>query len=150
MITVIAVGKKHQPYIAEGITTFSKRLERAYEIKWAWIRPSGLNDIQAAKKHESAQILNQLAANQFVILLDETGQMFDSPALAEIIDQHLSTNLTFIIGGAYGVNDAIKQRANLIWSLSKLVFPHQIVGLLLTEQIYRAQTINRGHGYHHL
>ncbi len=149
MITVIAVGKKHQPYIKEGIATFSKRLEPAYKINWNWIRPSGLNDVLAAKNHESAQILSQVKPDQFVILLDETGSIFDSPALAKLIDQQLSHKLTFIIGGAYGVNQEVKQRADFIWSLSKLVFPHQLVSLLLTEQIYRAQAINRNQPYHH-
>ena len=63
--------------------------------------------------------------------------------------EHTSQNIVFIIGGAYGVTDNVRRRANLVWSLSKLVFPHQLVRLILAEQLYRAQEIVRGGKYHH-
>lgn len=75
----------------------------------------------------------------------------DSPALAQRIDTALSraASIVFIIGGAYGVDDTIMSRAQLVWSLSALVFPHQLVRLILTEQLYRAQQISAGGPYHH-
>ena len=63
--------------------------------------------------------------------------------------EHTSQSIVFIIGGAYGVTDDVRRRANLVWSLSKLVFPHQLVRLILAEQLYRAQEIVRGGKYHH-
>jgi 23S rRNA (pseudouridine1915-N3)-methyltransferase len=86
-----------------------------------------------------------------VVLLDERGVSLDSPALALKVDQ-LATQgkaITFLIGGAYGVTDALRKKADLVWSLSPLVFPHQLVRLILTEQLYRAQQILAGGSYHH-
>jgi len=82
-------------------------------------------------------------------LLDERGRNLSSPELSAVIVEHTSQSIVFIIGGAYGVTDDVRRRANLVWSLSKLVFPHQLVRLILTEQLYRAQEIARGGKYHH-
>ena len=102
-----------------------------------------------AKNAESEQILARIKPDDYVILLDETGQLLSSPELATRLEAQRGQAIVCIIGGAYGVNQAVKQRANLIWSLSKLVFPHQIVRLILIEQLYRAQCIINHHPYHH-
>ena len=77
--------------------------------------------------------------------------MLDSPALSRSLHQPMAQGkpLVLIIGGAYGVTEAVMERANLVWSLSRLVFPHQLVRLILAEQLYRAQQIAAGHPYHH-
>ena len=84
-------------------------------------------------------------------MLDERGKNIDSPTLSRILEDELSygKQIVVIIGGAYGVDDRIHQRADMVWSLSKLVFPHQLVRLVLVEQVYRAQEIARGGAYHH-
>ena len=87
--------------------------------------------------------------SDFVILLDERGKNFSSNEFSEIIQNHTNTQVVIIIGGAYGVGEAVLTRANLTWSLSNLVFPHQLVRLILAEQLYRAQEIAKGSGYHH-
>ena len=104
-----------------------------------------------ARQEESERILSRLKAEDFVILLDERGKNIDSPALSRLIEAEIShgRQIVVIIGGAYGVNDRVLGRANFVWSLSRLVFPHQLVRLILTEQLYRAQEIARGGGYHH-
>jgi len=86
-----------------------------------------------------------------VILLDERGKEFDSPALSGQFQALMSSGrrVVCIIGGAYGVNDELMARADLTWSLSPLVFPHQLVRLILAEQLYRAQCIATNHPYHH-
>jgi 23S rRNA (pseudouridine1915-N3)-methyltransferase len=87
-----------------------------------------------------------------VWLLDERGEQLSSPALSkkiEVLKVHAVKNLTLIIGGAYGVDDTLRSRADFIWSLSDLVLPHQLVRLVLAEQLYRAGEIARGSGYHH-
>ncbi|MGE5327716.1 MAG: 23S rRNA (pseudouridine(1915)-N(3))-methyltransferase RlmH, partial [Thiobacillus sp.] len=86
-----------------------------------------------------------------VILLDEAGKLINSQDLSRKLTEYFnrSKNIVFVIGGAYGVHDALFERADFIWSLSPLVFPHQLVRLILTEQIYRAQEIDAGHPYHH-
>ena len=86
-----------------------------------------------------------------MILLDERGKNISSPELSKILMNGFvnSQNFVIVIGGAFGVADELRQRANFVWSLSKLVFPHQIVRLILVEQIYRAQEISSGGKYHH-
>lgn len=88
----------------------------------------------------------------FVVLLDETGKELSSPELAQFIEKRCMDSgkrIVFIIGGAYGVEQQVKDRADFIWSLSKLVFPHELVRLILAEQIYRACTIIKNESYHH-
>lgn len=88
----------------------------------------------------------------FIILLDERGKEMSSPELANFIEKRCMDSgkrIVFIIGGAYGVDENIKKRADFTWSLSKLVFPHELVRIILSEQIYRACTIMKGEKYHH-
>ena len=86
-----------------------------------------------------------------MILLDERGKALDSPGLARTLQQPIdgARTVILIIGGAYGVDPSVHTRANLVWSLSPLVFPHQLVRLILAEQLYRAQEIASGRPYHH-
>lgn len=104
-----------------------------------------------ARQEESERILKIISSDDYVILLDETGQMLSSLDLAEQLESRFidSKPVVVVIGGAYGVNQALLSRSNLVWSLSKLVFPHQLVRLILAEQLYRAQSIAAGNSYHH-
>ena len=97
------------------------------------------------------RILEKIKPSDFVILLDERGKNISSPELAKMLLNGFvnSQNFVIIIGGAFGVSEELRKRANFVWSLSKLVFPHQIVRLILVEQIYRAQEISSGGKYHH-
>lgn len=149
-IRIFAVGKKHESWVAEGIERYQKRLKRPFEIEWVFLPHSTLPNDRAAAD-ESQRLLSRLDASDYVILLDERGKNIDSPALAELLRAPIESakNIVIIIGGAYGVDDSIHNRANFTWSLSKLVFPHQLVRLILAEQIYRAQEIAAGHPYHH-
>lgn len=150
MIEIITVGKKHEPWVEAGIMSYSKRLQRPWDIKWEHLPHSSLEGTRA-RLEESQRILKRLDGKPFVALLDETGQLIDSPALARTFSDRLDygTTITLIIGGAYGVDKTIHDRADLVWSLSSLVFPHQMVRLMVTEQIYRSQQITQGHDYHH-
>ena len=149
-IRIIAIGKKHESWIEEGIQRYQKRLKRPFKIEWVILPHSSLDDVRA-RQNESQRILLHLNANDYVVLLDEIGKSIDSVELSALLLSkiELSKNLVVIIGGAYGVNETVQKRANFIWSLSKLVFPHQLVRLILTEQLYRAQEINSGNPYHH-
>lgn len=148
MIKIITVGKKPPRWLEEPLETYSKRLHARFRPEWIIIPNSAQTDPIIAKNAESAQILSKVGRD-FVILLDETGKNLSSPELATILEQQSSEVVWLVIGGAYGVSDELKQRANLIWSLSRLVFPHQIVRLILAEQLYRAQCIIGHHPYHH-
>lgn len=149
-IRVLAVGKKHESWVQEGISRYEKRLQRPFEMSWQLL-PHSAREGDAARSDESARLLAKINDEDYVILLDERGTNLDSPSLSSYLLSSLqrSQPVVMIIGGAYGVDDSIQQRANLIWSLSKLVFPHQLVRLILAEQVYRAQEIAAGRPYHH-
>jgi 23S rRNA (pseudouridine1915-N3)-methyltransferase len=150
MITVIAIGKRHESWIVEGLERYSKRLQGPWKIDWVLLPHSALEGPRA-RQDESERILYKLSPQDYVILLDERGQELASPALSAQLQTLLASDrrVVCIIGGAYGVNDALRARAEMIWSLSPLVFPHQLVRLMLIEQLYRAQSIASNHPYHH-
>ena len=149
-IQILAIGKKHESWVAEGVERYESRLKKPFITEWVLLGHSAMNDA-AARQEESERILSRLDARAFVVLLDERGDEIDSPALSKLLDTAFTAGrqITMIIGGAYGVDDRVHQRADLVWSLSSLVFPHQLVRLILAEQLYRAQQIAAGHPYHH-
>lgn len=149
-ISVMTIGKKHEPWTVDGIERYTRRLRKPYDLTWAFLPHSSRSE-QAAREEESARLLHAVTATDHVILLDERGRNLDSPSLAKHLRTRLDSGATVrvIVGGAYGVTDDLRQRADLVWSLSALVFPHQLVRLILAEQIYRAQEITAGRSYHH-
>jgi len=150
-IKVLAVGKKHESWVDEGISRYEKRLKKPFNLTWQLLNHSSREN-DAARTEESARILAKIDDRDFVVLLDERGKNVDSPALANKLRAPIdaSRNVVIIIGGAYGVDPTVHSRADFTWSLSKLVFPHQLVRLILTEQLYRAQDILAGGKYHHV
>ncbi len=149
-IRVLAIGKKHEPWVDDGIERYQKRLQRPFDMDWVLL-PHSAREGLSARQEESERILKQLRTDEFVVLLDEKGKMLDSPTLSSLLLSPLerSQPVVLIIGGAYGVDETVHTRANLVWSLSPLVFPHQLVRLILAEQVYRAQEIAGGRPYHH-
>ena len=149
-VRIIAIGKKHESWVAEGIQRYQKRLKAPFFVEWVLMVHSAFEG-DRARQEESERILSTLSAHAYVIVLDERGKMLDSPQLAKTLGDQLdrSIDVVLIIGGAYGVDDRLRDRANLVWSLSPLVFPHQLVRLILIEQLYRAQQITIGGPYHH-
>jgi 23S rRNA (pseudouridine1915-N3)-methyltransferase len=147
---ILAIGKKHESWVSEGIIRYQKRLKVPFIPEWVLVAHSSLTGL-AARQDESERILTRLTAYDYIILLDERGKTLDSPTFAQLVKKELdrSQKVLIIIGGAFGVTDELRIRADLIWSLSPLVFPHQLVRLVLTEQLYRAQQITLGGSYHH-
>lgn len=150
-VKILAVGKKHENWVADGITRYEQRLRKPFDTSWQLL-PHSAREGEAARSEESDRILAKLDRDTFVVLLDERGQNVDSPALAKKLQGAFdaSRQVAVVIGGAYGVDDRVRQRADFVWSLSKLVFPHQLVRLILAEQLYRAQEIAGGRPYHHV
>lgn len=150
MIKIIAIGKKHESWIATGVERYQKRLARPWNVEWVLL-PHSTQTSLGARLEESERILSRLNPSDFVVVLDERGTLLDSPALSRQLETAFVTGKSpvCIIGGAYGVSEQLIERADLVWSLSPLVFPHQLVRLLLSEQLYRAQEIAAGHPYHH-
>lgn len=155
-IQLWSVGKPHDAYVKAGIDDFSKRLNNYFPAQWQIIpapKQSASMSDQLQKKAEATAIMQLLDKDDFLIVLDERGKQFSSPELADILQKRANEStkrLIFLIGGAFGVDESIVQRANLVWSLSKLVFPHMLVRLILSEQLYRACTILRNEKYHHV
>lgn len=150
-IRILAIGKKHESWVADGIERYQKRLQKPFMLEWVLL-PHSAREGSQARQEESERILSRLKDDDFVALLDEKGKIIDSPALASLLENPLRTSRTvvFVIGGAYGVDQTVHTRADFVWSLSLLVFPHQLVRLLLAEQLYRAQEISAGNPYHHI
>ena len=150
-----SVGKAHETYVKQGIELFTKRISHYYPVEWKIFpvaKNSDLTDLNSIKKSESTSILSALNKDDVLIVLDERGKIWSSTDLADFIQQRANEsarNIIFLIGGAYGVHESIIKRSQYTWSLSKLVFPHQLVRLILSEQIYRACTIIRNEKYHH-
>lgn len=150
------MGKGHESYVKEGIEDFTRRISKYYPVEWKIITPAKQtsNSVEAdIKKQEAQHVLNSLQKDDRLVLLDERGKTFTSPALANFIEQRANEStrqLVFLIGGAFGVDETVFKRADHIWSLSPLVFPHQLVRLILAEQVYRACTIIRNEKYHHI
>lgn len=150
-----ALGKNHDAYIQPGVEDFTGRISKYYPVKWNIIpapKNAGLLSEAGLKKKEAGSILELLQKDDYLIVLDEKGKQFSSESLSMFLQARANEShkqLIFLIGGAYGLDETVLQRANYIWSLSQLTFPHQLVRLILAEQIYRACTILRNEKYHH-
>ena len=147
---LLSVGKRHDPSLSVAINDFTARLDREVETSWHLIKPSGANE-PTARRVESLAVLDFVRSDDFVVLLDERGKELSSETLSVQYDGWLARpgRIVFVIGGAYGVDEVLRARANYVLSLSKLVFPHQLVRLVLVEQLYRSRMISRNHPYHH-
>lgn len=151
-----SVGKAHEAYAKPGIEEFTKRLNNYFSTDWLLIAPpknAGNLSETELKKAEGLLLLAQLQKEDYLILLDERGKLFSSPELAQWLQQRANEStkrIVFLIGGAFGVDETVMKRADHTWSLSRLVFPHMLVRLILAEQVYRACTILRNEKYHHV
>jgi 23S rRNA (pseudouridine1915-N3)-methyltransferase len=151
-LRVISVGKASSQDYQVLLHEFEKRLDKRFQVEWQYVPPSGQQK-DVARRAESDLVRAKLTNSDFIVLLDERGNGgLSSENFADKLDQWTTQNrpLTFVIGGAYGVDDDLRVRADYVWSLSSLVFPHELVRLVLVEQLYRAQCIIAGHPYHHV
>jgi 23S rRNA (pseudouridine1915-N3)-methyltransferase len=150
-----SIGKPNETYIKDGVEEFTNRISRYFKVEWKIIAPpknAGLLPEVELKKAEAAIIIDLLKDDDYLVLLDETGKTISSEDLANLLQQRANERtkkIVFLVGGAYGVDGSVTGRANFTWSLSKLVFPHMLVRLILAEQVYRACTILRNEKYHH-
>lgn len=151
----MAIGKAHEPYVKPGVEDFTRRTGNYYPAAWLVMPPpknAGTLSEQELKKKEAELILGALAKDDYLVALDERGKQLSSPQLAAFIQARANESarqIVFLIGGAYGLHESVLKRASYTWSLSALTFPHQLVRLILAEQVYRACTIQRNEKYHH-
>ena len=154
-ISFWSVGKAHEGYVKEGIEDFTKRISKYFPVQWNLIpvpKNAGMLSEIDLKKREAETILNFLKEDDYLIALDERGKSLTSEGLAQFIQQRANESrkqLVFLIGGAFGIDEKVLKAAKHKWSLSDLTFPHQLVRLLLAEQVYRACTILQNEKYHH-
>jgi 23S rRNA (pseudouridine1915-N3)-methyltransferase len=149
------IGKANEAYIKTGVEDFTRRISRFYKVEWTIIpvpkNAANFSEMDLKKK-EGETILEWLNKEDYLIVLDERGKQLSSEDLANFIQTRANESkkqIVFLIGGAFGIDEAVLKRADYQWSLSLLVFPHQLVRLILAEQVYRACTILRNEKYHH-
>ena len=152
---IISIGKKHDKNLEEYILGFEKRIEANFDLKWNILNSEDNNNKKVQIKKESSKILdilNKEKGSNYIILLDERGKEKSTVELSNLFEKKMNSGIEkiiFIIGGAYGVGEEVKEKANLILGLSKLVFPHQLVRAIVVEQIYRCISILKNGKYHH-
>jgi 23S rRNA (pseudouridine1915-N3)-methyltransferase len=150
-VRIITVGKRQPAALRTIEEKYEKRMRPWLALEWQYVAPAAMTDAAVAVRKEGDRILGLISPDAFVLLLDERGTQFGSVEFAKQLDSWFiqSKTVTIIIGGAYGVSNAVRTRADAMWSLSELVFPHELVRMLLTEQLDRAYTIRAGIPYHH-
>lgn len=154
-VLLLAIGKTSTRFVADGIAEYCKRLSRYIQFEIKCLNDAkntrNLNESQQKQK-EGQMILAALAAQDYVVLLDEHGREFTSMEFAAYMERKMQSvpkQLVFIIGGPYGFSPEVYARANEKLSLSKMTFSHEMVRLFFIEQIYRAMTIINNEPYHH-
>ena len=151
MIKILCVGKLKEDYLTSGIKEYLKRLDAWEKVEIIEVKEYWSSDIKKLIEVEGDYLLDKIDKNDFVITLEIEGKMLTSEDLASKIDQlytYGNSNITFVIGGSYGLSNKVKSRSSLALSFSKFTFPHQLMRLILLEQIYRAFTINNHKEYH--
>ena len=156
-IKIIAVGKLKERYLKDAVNEYMKRLSAYAKVEIIEIadekEPDNASDkdIEIIKKKEGNKILDKIKDREYVILLDVEGKLISSEDLAEkLADLSLTgdSNLVFVIGGSNGVSEEVRRKADFKLSFSKMTFPHQLMRVILLEQVYRGFKINRGEAYH--
>jgi 23S rRNA (pseudouridine1915-N3)-methyltransferase len=153
-VSVINVGKVRQSFIKEGEQEYVKRLQSTplavSLIELGLDAPDSLAPSEI-KEREGSELLKRLESFEYVVALDERGKRLSSRDFAALLDKQMlsgTRSLAFVIGGAYGFSEKVRQRASYVLSLSDLTLPHQLTRLVLVEQIYRAYTLLKGIAYH--
>lgn len=154
-IELWSIGRGNEPYIEEGVRLFSERLRHYTDFSLRIIAPprnaAKLNTTDA-QRQEAAIILSQLDKSDYLVALDEKGKQMSTESLAAFLQQRQNSSvrrLVILIGGAYGLDESICRSAQTVLSLSMLTFPHQLVRLIVCEQLYRAFTVLKNEKYHH-
>lgn len=151
-INVISVGTVKEKYLQEMIQDYKKRISKYAQIDLIELKDESnkINE-NVVKELEGDRILSSIKDGFYVVLLDLDGVMLDSVSLSKKIDEistYYSSKIAFVIGGSFGVSEAVKKRANFKLSFSKLTFPHQLIKGVLLEQIYRSFKILNNETYH--
>ncbi len=151
MINIIAVGKIKESFLTNGISEYLKRLSAYENVRLTEVKEINYKETAENIKREGLLILEKITPDDFVITLEIEGKQIDSVSFAQKISElqtYGNSRITFVIGGSNGLSDEVKARSNFKLSFSKFTFPHQLMRLILLEQIYRAYTIINHKEYH--
>jgi 23S rRNA (pseudouridine1915-N3)-methyltransferase len=152
-IELVFIGKTRESYLASGIDDFHKRLKRYAEVEIRVckdVRPASKPD-KKIKREEAQALLSNLDKNTFLIALDPGGRELSSEELAERLGNWQDSgrrHISIVLGGALGLDEEVLARADLVISLSRMTFTHEMARLIIMEQLYRAFNIMTGSGYH--
>lgn len=156
-ITIVTVGKLKEKYLKEGIEEYTKRLSSYCKLQIIEVAdekaPEELSatEMEQVKRKEGERILAQIKPDTYVIALAIEGSMWSSEKLSSELDRlatYGKSQIAFVIGGSLGLSDQVLKRSDAQLSFSKMTFPHQLMRLILVEQVYRAFRISRGEPYH--
>ena len=149
-IKIVSINNPHDQWVYDEIKKFIKKIGHDFKIELIEIKPDKKAPNPIQKKKAEAQSADKYIQNTFLICLDEQGDSFDSinfsKKLLDLFGHH--PDITFLIGGADGLDDQVLAESNLTLSLSKMTLPHQLAKIVLIEQIYRAISISKNHPYH--
>ena len=151
-VRVIAVGKLRERYVAAAVADFSARLRPYFRIDMVEVKPADGAHPRAAIATEGERILKLLADGETMWLLDRNGEELSSEEFAQRLKRAAeqgTSRLTFVVAGTYGSSEALRARAAVVWSLSRLTLLHEWARALVLEQLYRAAKIGRNEPYHH-
>ena len=150
MIKIITVGSLKEKYLKDAIEEYTKRIKRYTNLEIIEVKDEGLVEESKAIFLEGEKIKKNISDKDYIITLEIEGKEFDSVEFSKKIDQIQieNSNITFIIGGSYGLSDELKSKSKLNLSFSKMTFPHQLFRVMLLEQIYRAYKIINNEKYH--
>ncbi len=151
-VRLVLVGRSERGLVTDGVDHYLGRLSRSFAVEQVVLPEAGKGEPAYQQRVESERILAAIKPGERVVVLDERGKAVTSPQFAERLgawrDQGVR-QVAFVIGGAYGMTDAVRERADLVLALSAMTFPHQLVRVLFAEQLYRASAILQGSPYHH-
>ena len=150
-IKIICIGKIKEKYLVDGILEYSKRLKLFCDLEIIELKETNTDDIHKNIEQEGDLILNSIKKTDYVIGLSIPGKNISSEAMAEMIKNHYTYNsspIAFVIGGSNGLDKRVLDRCNYQLSFGKMTFPHQLMRMILLEQIYRCMMINNNHKYH--
>lgn len=150
-LRVLAVGARQPQWVNDGFSDYVRRLPRGTGLILEPVAPApGAVGGARGREAEAARLLGRIGTRERVVVLDAAGQALSTERFAATLEEWRmdGRDVTFVIGGASGLGDAVLARADFTWSLSPLTFPHGLVRVLLAEQFYRASTILAGHPYH--
>ena len=152
-IVVLSVGRVRQRFVLDAEGEYLQRIKGSFQVELVELGMESPESMKPAEvqSREAEEVLKKTKNYDYLVVLDERGKEMSSKALSEFVQTRMNSgvkSVCFVIGGAYGFAEKVRQEADLILSLSALTFPHQLTRMLLVEQLYRSHTLIKGINYH--